>query len=42
MVTLLSIIAGERCLVNGATQRAFDLKQSIEDVIIEKGWEVYL
>ena len=37
-VTLLRIIEGERCQVKGANKRAFDLKQSIEDVIIEKGW----
>ena len=41
-ITLLKIIEGERCRVKGATQRAFDLKRSIEDVIIEKGWEIYL
>jgi len=41
-INLLRIIEGERCQVKGATQRAFDLKQSIEDIIIEKGWEIYL
>jgi hypothetical protein len=41
-VTLLRVLEGERCQVKGATQRSFDLKQGIEDVIIEKGWEIYL
>ena len=41
-VKLLKIIEGERCQVKGAAQRAFDLKQSIEDIIIEKDWEIYI
>jgi hypothetical protein len=39
-VTLLNIIEGERCQVKGANQRSFDLKQSIEDILIEKNWDI--
>ena len=39
-ITLLNIIEGERCQVKGANQRSFDLKQSIEDILIEKNWDI--